>query len=89
MSALNDKIAKSIHEIQFNGCKLPESILKLHFETIVSLAKLEQAQESNQMYLESLKLDTAHGHGGNDVPNVIGQHITEPSDLEFINPITN
>lgn len=83
MSKLNELIDKQIHDIQFNGCSLPESILRKQFEVIVSLAKLEESMEANQRYLDSI--GTAFGNGANDV-NVIGQHITEP---DYINPITN
>lgn len=86
MSQLTELIDKTIHDIKFNGCKLPDSIIRLQLDNIVACAKLEEAIDRNQKYLESLKLDSAHGHGGNDVPNVIGDMITEP---DYINPITN
>jgi hypothetical protein len=79
MSKLNELIDKQIHDIQFNGCTLPESILRKQFEVIVSLAKLEESMEANQRYLDSI--GTAFGNGANDKPNVIGQHITEPEQV--------
>ncbi len=97
MSKLNELIDKQIHDIQFNGCSLPESILRKQFEVIVSLAKLEESMEANQRYLDSI--GTAFGHGGNDqverileefnsTPNkpieVIGQHITEPDQISEV-----
>ena len=84
MSQLTELIDKTIHDIQFNGCTLPESIIRLQFDNIVACAKLEQNIESNQRFLESI--GTAFGNGGNDRPNVIGDMITEP---DYINPITN
>lgn len=79
MSKLNEIIDKQIHDIKFNGCSLPESILRKQFEVIVSLAKLEESMEANQRYLDSL--GTAFDNGANDKPNVIGQHITEPEQV--------
>lgn len=87
MSQLTELIEKTIKDIQFNGCNLPESIIRLQLDNIAACAKLEESIERNQKYLESLKLDSAHGHGGNDVPNVIGQYISEPEN--YVNPITN
>lgn len=81
MSKLNELIEKAIHDIQFNGCTLPESIIRLRLDNIVACAKLEESIERNQKYLESLQLDSAHGHGGNDRPNVIGDMITEPEQV--------
>ena len=79
MSKLNELIDKAIHDIKFNGCNLPESIIRLQFDNIVACAKLEESRERNNAYLESI--GTAHGNGGNDRPNVIGDCITEPEQV--------
>lgn len=81
MTQLNDLIQKHIDSIKFNGCQLSKEMLTLMFDGIVNLAKLNEAIESNQRFLDSLP--TAFGNGGNDQVNTIGQHITEP---EFIQP---
>jgi hypothetical protein len=81
MTDLNDLINKHIDSIRFNGCQLSKEMLTLMFQGAVNLAKLNEAIESNQRFLDSLP--TAFGNGGNDQVNAIGQHITEP---EFIQP---
>jgi hypothetical protein len=42
MSELNDYIDKCLSEILFNGCKIPSSHLKLYFENVALMAKIEQ-----------------------------------------------
>lgn len=79
MSQLTELIEKTIKDIQFNGCQLSESIIRMQIDNIVACAKLEEAIERNQKIGESLQLDSAHGNGANDRPNVIGDMITEPS----------
>ena len=85
MSQLTELISKTIKDIQFNGCQLSETIIRMQFDNIVACAKLEESRERNTAYLESI--GTAHGNGANDRPNVIGDCITEPAD--YVNPITN
>lgn len=79
MSQLTELIEKTIKDIQFNGCTLPESIIRLQLDNIVACAKLEESRERNNAYLESI--GTAHGNGANDRPNVIGDMITEPEQV--------
>ena len=79
MSEINKLINKAIQNIQFNGCTLPESILRHQIENIVACAQLEESMRSNQRFLDSI--GTAFGNGGNDRPNVIGDMITEPEQV--------
>jgi hypothetical protein len=41
---LQDYIDKCLSEIIFNGCKIPSSILKLYFENVALMAKIDQSK---------------------------------------------
>jgi len=41
----NDYIDKCLSDIIFNGCKIPSSILKLYFENVALMAKIDQSEK--------------------------------------------
>jgi hypothetical protein len=63
---LEAHIEKAVHEIRFNGCQIPESILKLYFETACSFAKLDGHREMMEGLFHN---DNILGSGQNDKPN--------------------
>jgi len=40
----NEYIDKCLSDIIFNGCKIPSSILKLYFENVALMAKIDQSK---------------------------------------------
>lgn len=40
---LQEYIDKCLSDIIFNGCKIPSSILKLYFENVALMAKIDQS----------------------------------------------
>jgi hypothetical protein len=42
---LQNYIDKCLSDIIFNGCKIPSSILKLYFENVALMAKIDQSKK--------------------------------------------
>jgi hypothetical protein len=48
----NDYIDKCLSGIIFNGCKIPSAILKLYFENVALLAKIDQSSKISDAMFE-------------------------------------
>ena len=57
MSKLNELIDKTIHDIKFNGCTLPESIIRLQLDNIAACAKYEESIEEFKKYILMARWD--------------------------------
>jgi hypothetical protein len=63
---LEAHIEKAVHDIRFNGCQIPESLLRLYFETACGFAKLEGHKEMIDGLFNN---NNILGTGQNDQPN--------------------
>jgi hypothetical protein len=52
---LQEYIDKCLSDIIFNGCKIPSSILKLYFENVALLAKIDQSSKISDSMFEVKK----------------------------------